>query len=119
MLGSHKCTSETSSLVYSVQSQSWAVPGPSLSSPFPDSTSAILMAASSQAVPFRWQGRICVQWVACEPEASSGNGRATMCLGEHPGHKGGRFLCSGPASVTLSSGEGGARGLGWVLVPQL
>lgn len=53
-----------------------------------------------------------MQCLACVPEASSGNGRATMCLRECPGHKGGRFLCSGPASVAPSLGEGGARGLG-------
>lgn len=48
------------------------------------------------------------------PEESSGDGRVTVCLGEHPGHKGGRFLCSGPASATPNLGEGGARGLGCV-----
>lgn len=48
------------------------------------------------------------------PEASRGTGRVTVCLGEHPGDKGGRLLCSGPASVTPSLGEGGARGLGCV-----
>lgn len=53
------------------------------------------------------------------PEASSGYWTATLGLGEHPGHKGGRFLCSGPAPITPSSGEGDARGLEWVLVPQL
>lgn len=45
-LGSHKCTSKTSFPVYSVQPWSWVVTGPSLSSPFPDSALAILMAAS-------------------------------------------------------------------------
>lgn len=75
MLGSHKHTSEISSLVCSVQPQSWVVTGPSLSSPFPDSTLAIPMAAASQAVPVsglsdgRAAGSVCSGWPVCLKQA--------------------------------------------------
>lgn len=81
LLGSHKHTSETSSLVYSVQPQSWVVTGPSLSSPLPDSTLAILMAASSQAVPVsclsdgRAAGSVCSGWPVCLKQAVVMGGR--------------------------------------------
>lgn len=74
-LGSHKHTSKTSSPVYSVQPQSWAVTGPSFSSPFPDGILAILMVASSQAVPVsglsdgRAAGCVCSGWPACLKKA--------------------------------------------------
>lgn len=86
-LGSHKYTSKTFSPVYSVQPWSWVVTGPSLSSPFPDSALAILMAASSQAVPVsrlsdgRQDCRISVQWLACVPrEAPWSQGREILIL---------------------------------------
>lgn len=81
-LGSHKYTSKISSPVYSVQPWSWVVTGPSLSSPFSDSTLAILLATSSQAVPVsglsdgRAAGSVCSGCPTCLKQA--------VTMGERP-----------------------------------